>query len=671
MIAISHIPVDKAHKLDKLSKKLTSERNLSNTLLYNMLPKQVADELRSGNTVEPKLYENVTLFFSDVEGFTSICDQVSPWDVVDMMNQLYGVMDYLATYFKLYKVETIGDAYMCCSGLPEPDPYHAENIANFALAVTECVKHIKSPVDNETPLKLRIGIHTGSCTGGVVGTLTPHYCLFGDMVNTTARHESTGVAGKVQCSSVLFGRLTHFSKYGDDKPQYNFKRRGLVDMKGKVDAVYTYWLDSGTIHNEAVGPKQLDALSRDVASMLATKKFQRRRYFRRTGDLREETMSDGGTISTAKSTESDGSAEPSTSNSLTKPDGDDISPDDATLADLGQTKDENNDGLELRFNSHFDSLHGNGSTGPKDVLVDQDGEAFGISEQDKKELDDLVAEHELGDTAPPDDQENGSNELWSTLGKHHLTMSITDLVTEVNGLLSNLLKRCMGGHDVPNIELVVNQLHGYIQRISTLYRKENQFHNFQRACHVATVADYLWGRAERARDRSFDVGVMDWNPWNRFILVFSSLVHGVQHHGVSNEQLEKEDHPTYQIHGKGRKSCQERQAVHHALGILADEFPELYDEIMLACPFNFQHLTRKLIFATDHECQDTLKKRSDFFKRTPSHNDTIDGRHKIKIPIIFFGIFFSRTIEPVQFTVESSNVTIKARSDIRFKCNIH
>ena len=98
-----------------------------------MLPKQVANNLRRGNTVEPKLYENVTLFFSDIEGFTNICGQVSPWEVVDMLNQLYGIMDYLCEHFGLYKVETIGDAYMCCSGLPEPDECHAENVANFAL----------------------------------------------------------------------------------------------------------------------------------------------------------------------------------------------------------------------------------------------------------------------------------------------------------------------------------------------------------------------------------------------------------------------------------------------------------------------------------------------------------------------------------------------------------
>ncbi len=90
-----------------------------------------------------------------------------------MLNKLYTVMDHLASLFNLYKVETIGDAYMCCSGMPTPDENHAQNIANFALAVSDCVHLVKSPADGK-PLQLRIGIHTGHCMGGVVGTLTPH-----------------------------------------------------------------------------------------------------------------------------------------------------------------------------------------------------------------------------------------------------------------------------------------------------------------------------------------------------------------------------------------------------------------------------------------------------------------------------------------------------------------
>jgi guanylate cyclase soluble subunit beta len=299
--------VDKAHELDKLSKKLKHEK-LSTALLYNMLPKQVADDLREGKTTKPKRYENVTLFFSDIQGYTNICDQVDPWAVIDLLNQLYTVMDYLASHFNLYKVETIGDAYMCCSGLPVPDKHHAENIANFAIAVVEAVKLVKSPVDG-SPIQLRVGIHTGSCTAGVVGTLTPHFCLFGDMVNTTSRHESTGEAGKVQCSSVLFGRLKHFSE--SEEVQYRFTPRGLVDMKGKGNA-YTYWLEGGTEQNLHVNPKAIRALVQEIGDVLAKRTWKTRRYFRRDGSMRlnHDGMSDtsGNTSTSSTGTVSSGSS---------------------------------------------------------------------------------------------------------------------------------------------------------------------------------------------------------------------------------------------------------------------------------------------------------------------------------------------------------------------------
>jgi len=273
--------VRSAHKLDKLSKRLEAEKNISNTLLYSRLPRNVADDLRAGKTVEPINYEKVTIFFSDIENFASICNSVETWDVIDMLNNLYGVMDYLSHKFSCYKMNykmgTIGDAYMAVSGAPKEDEYHAENIANFAIAALECVKHLHSPVDGK-PLKLRIGIHTGTVIAGVVGTLTPTFCLFGDTVNFSSRCESTGLAGKIQCSSICYGRLKHFSRHENE--QYRFTPRGLVPMKGKGDCM-TYWLDGGTENNEIVSPSALKELYKDVGALVARNKWKKRRYFHR------------------------------------------------------------------------------------------------------------------------------------------------------------------------------------------------------------------------------------------------------------------------------------------------------------------------------------------------------------------------------------------------------
>ena len=163
-----------------------------------------------------------------------------------------------------------------CSGLPTPDKKHAQNIANFSLAVQECVKLVQSPADG-THIQLRIGIHTGHCMGGVVGTLTPHYCLFGDMVNTTARHESTSLSGKIQCSNTLYDHLIEHSGT-DGRPQYKFTPRGYVEMKGKGRR-FTYWLESGTHHNKYASPKRIQQLCSEVGDVLSKKKWKKRQYF--------------------------------------------------------------------------------------------------------------------------------------------------------------------------------------------------------------------------------------------------------------------------------------------------------------------------------------------------------------------------------------------------------
>lgn len=178
-----------------------------------------------------------------------------------------------------FAVETIGDAYICASGVPTPDEDNAELIANFAVAVLHCSKLVLSPLDGQ-PIQLRIGINSGSCSAGVIGNTTPRFCVFGDMVNTTSRHESTGMPGQIHCSSITFGKIVHFSK--SEKQQFRFTPRGLIDMKGKGQ-MFTYWLDGGTADNARTNPGALEKLREEVVQMLATKQFRNRRYFNRQG----------------------------------------------------------------------------------------------------------------------------------------------------------------------------------------------------------------------------------------------------------------------------------------------------------------------------------------------------------------------------------------------------
>jgi len=255
--------MNNALNMEKLQvKSLAKEK----ALLESLLPVHAAEGLRKGRTVEPILHNNVTMFFSDVVGFTNICDQLYPWEVISMLNRLYWVMDHLSLKFKLFKVETIGDAYVCCSGLPQADEQHAENVANFAIAVSHCCKQVLSPVDRR-PIQLRIGIHTGPCASGVVGVTNPRYCVFGDTVNTTSRHESTGEPGKVHCSEETCKELKRTA------PE-NFKlvERGLVEMKGKGQ-LRTFWLTAKAA-NKAVNRAALTRLNVEVKKLLQETSFE-------------------------------------------------------------------------------------------------------------------------------------------------------------------------------------------------------------------------------------------------------------------------------------------------------------------------------------------------------------------------------------------------------------
>ncbi|GFR89977.1 guanylate cyclase [Elysia marginata] len=153
-----------------------------------------------------------------------------------MLNDLYTLFDGIIKDYDVYKVETIGDAYMVVSGLPKRNGNnHAGEIASMSLGLLAAIKQFKIRHRPDDILKLRIGIHTGSCVAGVVGQTMPRYCLFGDTVNTASRMESNGEALRIHvspsCKAVL-----------DELGGYTLTERGLVNMKGKGE-VRTYWLD--------------------------------------------------------------------------------------------------------------------------------------------------------------------------------------------------------------------------------------------------------------------------------------------------------------------------------------------------------------------------------------------------------------------------------------------
>lgn len=199
------------------------------------LCRSVAESLMRGERVEAECFDCVTIFFSDLVGFTELCAQSNPFEVVEMLNDLYTCCDFIISSYDVYKVETIGDAYMVVSGLPiRNGDRHAGEIASLALHLLNSLSNLEIRHRPGEFIQIRIGIHSGQCVAGVVGLKMPRYCLFGDTVNTASRMESTGDAMKIHISSVTYNLL---KKIGG----YRFEERGVIKVKGKGD-MRTFWL---------------------------------------------------------------------------------------------------------------------------------------------------------------------------------------------------------------------------------------------------------------------------------------------------------------------------------------------------------------------------------------------------------------------------------------------
>ena len=205
-----------------LNASLKQEKERSDALLLNILPAAIAERLKTEPGVIADRFDEVSVLFSDIVGFTPLSERTPPEQLVEMLNAIFSAFDDHAIQHGLEKIKTIGDAYLVVGGLPEARSDHAEAIARMALDMRRVILDFNQRTGNA--LSIRIGVHSGPVIAGVIGKRKYAYDLWGDTVNTTARMESHGIAGQIQVSRETCQRLSS---------RFELAPRGLIEVKGK------------------------------------------------------------------------------------------------------------------------------------------------------------------------------------------------------------------------------------------------------------------------------------------------------------------------------------------------------------------------------------------------------------------------------------------------------
>jgi len=209
---------------------LQIEKDKSENLLLNILPKAVADRLKQGEQTIANGHATVTVLFADLVGFTELARRTSPADLVSLLNGIFTAFDLLVEKHQLEKIKTIGDSYMLAGGIPLHRADHAQAVADIALEMIQTLASLNA--DKGTHLRVRIGINTGPIVAGVIGKRKFTYDLWGDTVNLASRMESSGVPGLVHVSESTFEAL---------KAEFDLEERGITQVKG-IGEVRTYFL---------------------------------------------------------------------------------------------------------------------------------------------------------------------------------------------------------------------------------------------------------------------------------------------------------------------------------------------------------------------------------------------------------------------------------------------
>lgn len=224
------------NKVEERTNELYIEKKKSDDLLLNILPEVVAQELKQTGRTTPRSYEVATVMFTDFENFTIKSERLSPEELVSIIDTCFKKFDEIVSRHNIEKIKTIGDAYLCVSGLPDTKDHNAVNVVNAALEIISVIKELQESKTEHGFFDIRIGIHTGPLVAGVVGDKKFAYDIWGDTVNTAARMEQSSEPNRINISQSTY-ELVKDKFHCTFRGKQPAKNKGLIEMYFIEDAI--------------------------------------------------------------------------------------------------------------------------------------------------------------------------------------------------------------------------------------------------------------------------------------------------------------------------------------------------------------------------------------------------------------------------------------------------
>ncbi|CAB9499442.1 activated protein kinase catalytic subunit alpha-1 [Seminavis robusta] len=449
------------------------ERNRP-TSLYDVFPKAVADALNAGKKVEPESHEIVTVVFSDIVGFTTISQTFEPIQVSKMLDRLYNAFDACATRHNVFKVETIGDAYMGVTNLSGQEfETHVKQVAEYAMEIIAAASKIL--IDEDAPekgcVKIRVGFHSGPVVSNVIGSLNPRYGLFGDTVNTASRMESNSVVGRIHCTHAAAQLLMQ------QAPEIPVTLRGKIEVKGK-GKMMTYWVGNEMIDMDLPPiPDVSEAASESVHNILAD--------LANIEDEDDEEVDDA--ISAGDTT---------------------CTPKTEEMSDCP--------------GSSFSS-------------ADQDDNINVVSDILLNLIKQIVAARPRNGAKRTPAEDAAIKELEQTIGKDvNLLEKASEAIVfpDTKDVRVRDLKRVVLGNEVQQ------QLHHFVEVVASKHNSEAPFHSFDHAVSVCEAANrWLYEASLKQSDTDDCVAGIATDSVSRFAAVIAALLHDVDHRSMPNSCL--------------------------------------------------------------------------------------------------------------------------------------